>query len=76
MGRGGLPGPPFSFAEISMKIRMTTGLSGPEYSLGPGDERDFPKAEALRLIDAGFAVPVADDKPERAARNPAVEKRG
>jgi len=41
-----------------MKIKMTTGLSGPDYSLSPGDEWDFPADEAGRLIAAGFAVPV------------------
>ena len=41
-----------------MKIQMLVGLDGNEYSLSPGDERDFPQAEAIRLIDAGFAAPV------------------
>jgi len=35
---------------------MTVGLSGNEYSLGPGDEREFSDAEAGRLIAAGFAA--------------------
>lgn len=43
-----------------MKIQMLVGLAGNEYSLAPGDERDFPQAEAVRLIAAGFAKPVAD----------------
>lgn len=43
-----------------MLVRLTTGLSGPAYSLGPGDERDFPQDEALRLISAGYAVPVSE----------------
>lgn len=59
-----------------MKIRMTVGLSGNEYSLGPGDERDFPDAEAIRLIDAGFATPVAEVKIERAMAETASERRG
>lgn len=41
-----------------MKIQMLVGLAGNEYSLAPGDEREFPQAEAVRLIDAGFAAPV------------------
>ncbi|MBD9569041.1 MULTISPECIES: hypothetical protein [unclassified Ensifer] len=41
-----------------MKIQMLVGLAGNEYSLAPGDEREFPHAEAVRLIDAGFAAPV------------------
>lgn len=42
-----------------MKIQMLVGLAGNEYSLAPGDEREFPHAEAVRLIDAGFAKLVA-----------------
>lgn len=58
-----------------MRIRMTTGLSGPHYTLSPGDEHDFPDGEAVRLIDAGFAVPVAGAKVERAVRHKPAEKR-
>lgn len=43
-----------------MLIRMLVGLSGPTYTLDPGDEREFPQSEALRLINAGFAVPVTE----------------
>lgn len=59
-----------------MRIRMLTGLSGPEYSLAPGEERDFAQTEALRLIDAGYAVPVASEKRETATKKGAAEKRG
>lgn len=38
-----------------MKLKLLTGLSGPEFALSPGDERDFADDEALRLIDAGIA---------------------
>lgn len=55
---------------------MLVGLSGPAYSLGPGDESDFPQAEALRLIAAEYAVPVAEQKIERAVAAPVFEKRG
>ncbi|RVH74272.1 hypothetical protein [Sinorhizobium meliloti] len=58
-----------------MKIKMLVSLAGNEYSLSPGDERDFTQAEAIRLIDAGFAVPVAEEKTERAVAQPATEKR-
>lgn len=58
-----------------MLIRLTTGLSGPAYSLGPGDERDFPQDEALRLIAAGYAVPVTEVKVEHAVQAPVVETR-
>lgn len=48
-----------------MMIELVVGLSGPTYSLGPGDRRDFPQAEAIRLIEAGFAIPVAESAVER-----------
>ena len=59
-----------------MMVRMFVGLSGPAYLLQPGDERDFPQDEALRLISAGYAAPVADTNIERAVALPAMEKRG
>ena len=52
---------------------MLVGLSGPHILLAPGDEAEFADAEAIRLIDAGFAVPVAP-KIERAVKAP-VERR-
>ncbi len=58
-----------------MLIRMLVGLSGSEYSLGPGDERDFPQDEAVRIINAGFAVPVAEQKIEHATAAPPAERR-
>lgn len=56
---------------------MTVGLSGPTINLAPGDEADFPDDEALRFIEAGFAVAIEGGKVERAVkRAPAKEKRG
>lgn len=59
-----------------MLIRLLVGLSGNEYSLGPGDERDFPQDEAVRLVSAGYAVPVLETKVERAVQMAASERRG
>ena len=43
-----------------MKIKMLTGIAGTGFSLSPDDETvRFSDTEAARLIDAGFAVPVA-----------------
>jgi len=55
---------------------MLVGLSGPTLSLGPRDEHDFPQDEALRLISAGYAAPVAEIQIERAVAPPAPERRG
>lgn len=57
------------------RVKMVVGLSGPTYCLNPGDEADFPQAEAVRLIEHGIAVPLAE-KIERAVKKPATEKRG
>jgi hypothetical protein len=54
---------------------MLVGLSGPTYCLAPGDEYDFDAKEAQSLIAAEYAVPVAEQKIERAVKAPAVEKR-
>jgi hypothetical protein len=56
-----------------MRVKMLVGLSGPAILLSPGDEAEFASDEAIRLIDAGFAVPVAAPI-ERAVKKP-VEKR-
>jgi len=66
---GGASVPPFPL-EIEMKIEMLTALSGLEYSYGPGDKPDFPDKEAIRLIDAGFAIPVrkSNKKKEKAIK--------
>lgn len=55
-----------------MRLRMLVGFAG-GFTLIPGDEAEFADAEAIRLIDAGFAVP-AIPKMERAVKA-APEKR-
>jgi hypothetical protein len=60
-----------------MKIKMTTGLAGRDFSLASGEETDrFDAREAQGLIDAGIAVPIADPVHEKAVKRPAKEKRG
>ena len=54
---------------------MLVGLSGPTITLMPGDEADFPQAEAIRFIEAGFAVPVGEQIIETAAVPPKAERR-
>lgn len=58
-----------------MLIRMLVGLTGNQYVLEPGDERDFPDAEALRLVAADFAVPVVSRSLELAIEETVVETR-
>jgi hypothetical protein len=58
-----------------VKVKLLVGLSGPAYTLDPGDEWEFEAAEAQNLIAAGFAIPVAEKKIERAVKKPALEKR-
>jgi len=54
-----------------MLLKMTTGLSGPDFNLAPGDEYDFDADEAGRLKAEGFAV---DAEPQIVA--PAKTKKG
>lgn len=59
-----------------MKIKMLTSLAGDDFALAPGDETDrFEGDEAQRLIQSGYAVPVVEEKVERAVKKPAGEKR-
>jgi hypothetical protein len=59
-----------------MRVRMLVGLSGPTITLSTGHEADFPQDEALRLIAAGYAVPVAEKRAEKAVKSKAkVETR-
>lgn len=55
-----------------MLLKMLVSLAGPEFTLSPGDEREFEgelvegevTGEAGRLVAAGFAVPAEDDTEE------------
>ena len=38
-----------------MLLKMTAGLSGPDFNLAPGDMHEFDDDEAGRLIEAAFA---------------------
>lgn len=59
-----------------MLVRMLVGLSGPAFTVEPGAEIEFPQDEAIRLIEAGYATPVNEQKIERAVMAPASERRG
>lgn len=60
-----------------MKLKMLTSLAGTDFALSPGEETErFSGKEAERLIEAGYAAPVAEQKSERAVKAQAPEKRG
>lgn len=59
-----------------MRVRMEVGLSGPAINLSPGDEHEFPDAEAVRLIAAGYAVPAEAREIEMAVEDRVAERRG
>jgi len=58
-----------------MKIKMRVSFAGAGFSAGPGDEVDRPDAEAIRLIEKGYASPLSAMPVERAVREPASETR-
>lgn len=49
-----------------MRLKMLCSMVGPNTNLNRNDEEDFPDEEAKRLIEAGFAIPVAKKKTEKA----------
>lgn len=58
-----------------MKIKMLVSIAGVDFALDVGAETDrFADAEAIRLIEAGFAQPVVEPEIERAVKK-AREKR-
>lgn len=57
-----------------MRIRMLVSIAGPEYVLQPGDERDFDKTEAMRLVKAGFAVAASEKKEKATDRRRATQE--
>ncbi|MFG1432343.1 hypothetical protein V5F44_11150 [Xanthobacter sp. V2C-8] len=59
-----------------MKIKMLVSIAGPDFALSSGDETErFGDAEAARLVAAGYAIPIAEPKVERATRKaPAQEQ--
>lgn len=59
-----------------MKIKMLQGIAGADFSLSPGDVTErFSDKEATRMVEAGFAVPDAEQKVERAVKPSAPETR-
>lgn len=44
-----------------MKIKMLVNMAGPEISRNVGDEIEVDDAEAKRLIEASFAIPLAPE---------------
>jgi hypothetical protein len=59
-----------------MKIRMLVAIAGADFALAEGDETErFPDAEAVRLCERGYAVPVAEKAVERAVKKAPRERR-
>lgn len=58
-----------------MRVRMLTPIFGPGMVADAGAEIDMPEAEAAGLVAAGLAVPVSEQKPERAVKRGAREVR-
>lgn len=58
-----------------MKIKMIVSMAGNGFSLSPGDEWEVPEQEAIGLINAGFAIPLASTEIETTTLDPSTEKR-
>lgn len=54
-----------------MKIKLLVSFAGVNFALDAGQETDrFSDAEAIRMIEAGYAEPVANAEVEKANRKP------
>lgn len=58
-----------------MLVKMLAGFVGTDTDWPSGSEQNIETAEALRLIEGGYAVPVAERKAERAVAKPVAERR-
>lgn len=58
-----------------MKLKMLTSMAGNGFAISRGAEWETDDKEAIRLIEAGFAVPLADTEIETTAVDPSAEKR-
>ena len=59
-----------------MQLRFLTSMAGAT-NRNVGDVAEVAEPEAGRLVAAGYAVPVVEEKQERAVpKRPAAEKRG
>jgi len=54
---------------------MLTSISGDGFAHHIGDEAEFDDAEAVRLVAAGAAVPVSDERVERTVLKAPAERR-
>lgn len=62
-----------------MKVRLTGDLSGTRNDKpwpARGAEMELPEEEAVQLCSMGMAVPVVEDKTEKAVAKDVSEKRG
>lgn len=59
-----------------MRVKMLAHFSGPAVDWPTGSEQELDQAQAVRLIEAGFAIPVATVSVETATKKPVREKRG
>lgn len=74
MGAGSGPLP--HSEAIPMKIKMVVSVAGADFALSPGDVTErFDASEAIRLIEAGYAVPAGESAPETAVEPPPAETR-
>lgn len=59
-----------------MKIRMLVSMAGADFALSVGDETErFSDGEAIRMIEAGYAVPAPVGEIETTDAHPAQKTR-
>lgn len=60
-------------SEEKITVRLTTSMAGVDHAHAVGDELELDTTAARRLLDAGFAEPVAQTPASRADTRPAPE---
>lgn len=61
--------------EDTLRVKLTTSMANDKNAWSRGDEADLPQSEAIRLIDAGYAIPVDPTAKEKAVKKGAAETR-
>jgi hypothetical protein len=59
-----------------MKIQMLVSMAGADFALSVGEETErFADAEAVRMVEAGYAIPVSERQVETTDAAPVQEIR-
>lgn len=61
--------------EATMRITMLVSMGSTDFMVESGDVVDWAQSDAIRLIEAGYAVPFVDAPVERTVKKAPAERR-